>query len=66
MIIQKGLIYWSDMGYNAGITAHYTTNGIYLSIASIFFLFSYFYDIIVISDARLIDEIEYIKQKYTD
>lgn len=29
-------------------------------------VFSYFYDIIVISDARLIDEIEYIKQKYTD
>jgi len=29
-------------------------------------VFSYFYDIIVISDARLIDEIEYIKQKHTD
>jgi len=27
-------------------------------------VFSYFYDIIIISDARLIDEIESIKQKY--
>ena len=27
-------------------------------------VFSYFYDIIIISDARLIDEIEYVKNKY--
>lgn len=29
-------------------------------------VFSYFYDIIIISDARLIDEIEFIKEKYPD
>lgn len=29
-------------------------------------VFSYFYDIIVISDARLVDEIEAIKEKYSD
>ena len=29
-------------------------------------VFSYFYDIIIISDARLIDEIESIKEKYKD
>lgn len=29
-------------------------------------VFSYFYDIIIISDARLIDEIECIKEKYKD
>ncbi len=29
-------------------------------------VFSYFYDIIIISDARLIDEIESIKDKYND
>ena len=28
-------------------------------------IFSYFYDIIVISDARLVDEIEILKQKYS-
>ncbi len=29
-------------------------------------VFSYFYDIIIISDARLVDEIEYLKNKYPD
>lgn len=29
-------------------------------------VFSYFYDIIIINDARLIDEIESIKEKYSD
>ena len=29
-------------------------------------VFSYFYDIIIISDARLIDEIECVKEKYKD
>jgi len=29
-------------------------------------VFSYFYDIIIISDARLVDEIESIKNKYTN
>ena len=29
-------------------------------------VFSYFYDIIIISDARLVDEIEFIKKKYND
>lgn len=29
-------------------------------------IFSYFYDIIVVNDARLIDEIEILKQKYPD
>ena len=29
-------------------------------------VFSYFYDIIVISDARLVDEIESIKERYND
>ena len=38
IIVQKSLIYWAKMGYNAGITSHYSTNGIYLSISSIFFL----------------------------
>ena len=29
-------------------------------------VFSYFYDIIIINDARLVDEIEEVKQKYKD
>jgi len=29
-------------------------------------VFSYFYDIIIISDVRLIDEVEALKQKYSD
>ena len=29
-------------------------------------IFSYFYDIIVLTDARLVDEIETLKKKYTD
>lgn len=37
IITKKALIYWDSTGYNAGITAHYSTNAIYLSIASIYF-----------------------------
>ena len=31
------LNYWHRSGYNAGITAHYSTNGIYLAIAFIYY-----------------------------
>lgn len=31
------LKYWHNEGYNAGLTAHYSTNGIYLAIAFIYY-----------------------------
>ena len=37
IVTKKSLIYWVSNGYNAGITAHYSTNAIYLSIAAIYF-----------------------------
>lgn len=37
IVTKKSLIYWAKSGYNAGLTAHYSTNAIYLSIASIYF-----------------------------
>lgn len=37
IVTKKSLIYWAKTGYNAGLTAHYSTNAIYLSIASIYF-----------------------------
>lgn len=40
-MVQKSLLYWNSEGFNVGITAHYSTNAIYLSIATIFFFSMY-------------------------
>lgn len=35
--LRWNLYFWLNMGYNAGFTTHYSTNAIYLSIATIFY-----------------------------